>query len=144
MKRRSFLAGITSTIGGLVLPYEPKVIYSFPTLKRPFAFDDVLSQLEESSSYIAIYSGTPLGAPLGFVPQLLAQIPLSGKDWVVKEGVARLAHPVSMTVDYAGYVGDFSVQDNKGRTIASGPLEVDRRCALLGDEIKLKEIVIKV
>ena len=31
MKRRSFLAGMFTTAAGLLLPYEPKTIYSFPS-----------------------------------------------------------------------------------------------------------------
>ena len=31
MKRRAFLAGLATTAAGLVLPYEPKRIYSFPS-----------------------------------------------------------------------------------------------------------------
>lgn len=32
MKRRTFLAGLVTTAAGLVLPHEPKRIYSFPSL----------------------------------------------------------------------------------------------------------------
>lgn len=31
MKRRSFLAGMFTTAAGLLIPYEPKTIYSFPS-----------------------------------------------------------------------------------------------------------------
>ena len=31
MKRRSFLAGMLTTAAGLLIPYEPKTIYSFPS-----------------------------------------------------------------------------------------------------------------
>lgn len=31
MKRRNFLAGAAAAAAGLVLPYEPRRVYSFPT-----------------------------------------------------------------------------------------------------------------
>lgn len=40
MNRRNFVAGIISCSAGLLLPYEPKVIYSFPNKLGPFDLTD--------------------------------------------------------------------------------------------------------
>ena len=48
MKRRSFLAAAAAAVTGLILPYEPKRIYSFPS--RPLRYPKGLTTLLEAHS----------------------------------------------------------------------------------------------
>lgn len=43
MNRRAFLTGMISTASGLVLPYEPKRIYSFPSRMRMSNYGRVIN-----------------------------------------------------------------------------------------------------
>lgn len=63
MRRRSFLAGLATAAAGLVLPYEPRRIYSFPTPKLTvLSYDELYypwdgANPDTSMSYTAAMDG---------------------------------------------------------------------------------------
>ena len=56
MNRRSFVSGLIATVAGLVLPYEPKVIYSFAS-PRPVPVS--VTEYEDFVSKISSGLGVP-------------------------------------------------------------------------------------
>lgn len=137
MKRRSFFAGMAATVGGLFLPYEPEVIYSFPTPRRLSPLDKASAELERGMSTLVIYSGTPLDEG-----RILATIPLSGKDWVVEKGVARLVSPVTTVVETFGRAEGLALLTETGEEICRGPLEMGPSIVKPGDDVQIRDIKI--
>lgn len=138
MKRRSFLGGLVAAVGGLVVPYEPKVVYSFPSrlFEANLRRTALLEAMGNSVGFLRFYSGSGV---------LLAESVISADGWQRSvDGAMSLKQPINTEVDRSGTYQRLELADAHENRVSfqAEAIRMNTNSFVVGDKLRISSFTV--